>query len=183
MLKLNTVLQMENNVEEIKRVLDNMKTELGKFPNQSMMKQNVYANNSWYLEIGFIEAKLDQIFLNWDWVIDSTEFVINAYMVRGTLTVTTLANTKIVRSGIGASEIQLRKGSTGVGVSDIASKALERDVPKAESQALKNAASKLGNIFGRNMNRDFKYGHVADDKLIDKIYNTERLLEEGDKEE
>ena len=161
-------------IEQAKHTLDNLKTKLGEYPPTSMMKTNKYANNAWYVDIGYIEAKLDQLFLNWDWVIDHTEFTINAYMVRGTLTVTTLANTKIVRAGIGASEIQLRKGSTGVGVSDIASKALERDIPKAESQALKNAASKLGNIFGRNMNRDFKFGHVADEKLMDKIYNTER---------
>ena len=160
-------------IEESKNVLDNLKVKLGEFPPVAQMKQNKYANNAWYVDIGYVEAKLDQLFLNWDWVIDSAEFVVNAYVVRGTLTVMTLANTKIIRSGIGASEIQIRKGSTGVSASDIASKALERDVPKSESQALKNAASKLGNIFGRNLNRDFKYGHVSDDTLIDKIYNTE----------
>ena len=47
---------------------------------------------------------------------------------------------------------------------------MDRDPGRAEAYCLKNAASKLGNAFGRGLNRDFNFEHQADNEIVNKIF-------------
>jgi hypothetical protein len=49
---------------------------------------------------------------------------------------------------------------------------MDRDPGRADAYALKNAAAKLGNAFGRELNRKFKFEHVPNDTLLNDIYGT-----------
>ena len=114
------------------------------------------------------------MFLSWDWVVDGVQMMANGVVVNGTLTVYTYAGTKIARSGVSGVEIQLKKGSKEFNPFNINQKAMDRDPGRAEAYALKNAAAKLGNAFGRNLNRDFEHGHIADNNILDKIYGEDQ---------
>ena len=46
-------------------------------------------------------------------------------------------------------------------------KALERDAPKAKSQAFKNAVHSLGDAFGRSLNRAYNHGFVEHKEMTE----------------
>lgn len=160
-------------ITEIKHTMDNVYKVLSTKPDPKNIKTNKYANNAKYLEIGYIEAQLDRLFLSWDWEVNSVQNVANGIVVIGKLTVLTLTGNKITRSGVAGVEIQTKVGATTLTPDAIASKAMDRDPGRAEAYALKNAASKLGNAFGRGLNRDFNYEHIPDEKITDRIFNNQ----------
>lgn len=134
---------------------------LNEKPHAKAIKRNKFANDAAYLPIGLIEAQLDRFFgaLNWSFVVSKLEIQFNAITCVGELIIF-YKDRQIRRSGVGSCEIQMRSGSTGMNPENIASKAMERDAPKAKSQALKNAAESLGDAFGRSLNRDYNHGYV-----------------------
>jgi len=150
-----------------KKEWDNLKTALGEHPPVKQIDKNKYAGGSLYVPIGYIQAKLDQIFLTWDWTIDKQEFVAGNCVVTGTLICHTMSGKMIKRSGIGVSEVKVEPNGL------VVKKAMEKGYPKSDAQALKNASQKLGNIFGRNLNRKFKWGHIEGTDLVDKIFGDE----------
>lgn len=130
-------------------------------PSPKAVKTNQFANNAKYLDIGLLEAQMDRFFgaLNWSFVVTRLELQVNAIVCTGDLIVF-YKDRQIRRSGVGAAEIQLRKGSQTMDVSSMSPKALERDAPKAKSQAFKNAVHSLGDAFGRSLNRSYNHGFV-----------------------
>ncbi len=58
-----------------------------------------------------------------------------------------------VADGIGASPIQTAKGSAATDFTQVNTSAVQMAAPAAESYALKDAAEKLGRIFGKDINR------------------------------
>lgn len=169
--------------QEAKKPLDNFMKEIGKKPKKELIQANKFANNAAYLEIGYIEGKLDQVYHGlWNWDIEGVQQMINGVEVHGTLSVFhPVAQTWLRRSGIAFKEYQLRKGESDPAPANLSPKAGERDVPIAAAEAFKNAAKKLGNTFGRHLNRKFKYDYVGDKNLIDRIFNTGE--EAGDESE
>lgn len=130
-------------------------------PSQKAVKRNKYANNAAYLDVGLIEAQLDRFFgsLNWSFVVTKLEVQLNAIVCTGDLIIF-YKDRQIRRSGVGSSEIQMRSGTKAMSPENISPKAMERDAPKAKSQALKNAAHSLGDAFGRSINRAYKHGYI-----------------------
>jgi len=146
-------------------------------PSDKAVKRNKFANNAAYLDVGLIEAQLDRFFgaLNWSFVVSKLDIQFNAVVCVGDLIIF-YKDRQIRRSGVGASEIQMKSGTKGMNPENISPKALERDAPKAKSQALKNAAHSLGDAFGRSLNRDYSHGFIEHkqmnelrDSLIEEI--------------
>src|SRR6056297_3346831 len=86
-----------------KQPLDNFLKETSKKPNSKLLKKNKFAGNSTYLEIGYIEAKLDQVYHGlWSWEIDSIQNIVNGVSCVGHLRVFhPVASVWITRSGVG----------------------------------------------------------------------------------
>lgn len=61
--------------------------------------------------------------------------------------------TFIVHDGLGAAPVQVDKDESPADLSKIKSAAVQMGLPSAESYAIKDAAEKLGKIFGRDLNR------------------------------
>jgi hypothetical protein len=156
-----------------KKPLDNFLKEVSKKPAAHLIKKNQFANNAEYLEIGYIEAKLDQIFLGlWSWENVTVQQMINGVQVSGDLKIFhPIACTWLTRNGSAFKEFQLKKGEKDPTPANLSSNALSRDIPIASAEAFKNAAKKLGNVFGRSLNRGFKAEHQADENLMDRIFN------------
>lgn len=152
--------------------LDELLTLLGAQPDKRFIKKNPYANQAEYLPIGYIEAKLDQIFRGlWSTEITHEGVAANGYTVSIKLSVYhPIANVWLARAGIGASAFEVAKGASPIDFTQINAKGIEKIIPKAKTEAFKNAVKSLGNIFGRNLNREFKHGHAAE-KGIKEILN------------
>jgi len=170
-------LQVNTNtldISKVKEVQDNLKTELNQHPNSKVVKINKYAGNSKYIPIGIVQGYLDRIFLSWEWKINEVQVIMNGVMVRGSLICLTHTGNIINMDGIGASEFQLKKGASTLSPDTLNSKAIERDVPKAESEAFKNAAKKLGNKFGRSLNRAEQFEYKSDGNLLNRLFKEEK---------
>lgn len=158
-----------------KKPLDNFLKLTSRKPVAESIKKNKFANNASYLEIGHIEAKLDQIYHGL-WSVENLKIqqMINGVAVNLDLKVFhPVANVWLIRSGVAFKEFQLKQSTTEPSPANLSSKALERDVPIAAAEAFKNAAKKLGNAFGRHLNRDFKFDHTPDENIIEKIFGKE----------
>lgn len=152
-------------------LLNNFVKELGRTPPTSQVRQNKFANNAGYLEIGYIEFLLDRKYHGlWSLKVDSIVAMVNAVICTVTLSVFhPVAKCWIHRSGVAAHEFQLKQGVRDPSPDNLSAKALERDVPIAKAEAFKNAAKSLGNTFGRSLNRDFNADFIADEGIIGRI--------------
>lgn len=151
--------------------LNAFQRELGKTPDKRHWRQNQFANNANYLEIGFLEMMLDRKYLGlWSLKVDEVAPLVNAVRVTVTLSVFhPVAKVWIHRSGLAAKEFQLKQGVRDPLPENLSAKALERDVPIAKAEAFKNAVKSLGNTFGRSLNRKFNADFVEDEGLINRI--------------
>lgn len=150
--------------------LNNFQQKVGKKNDKhsAIVKSNPFANNAEYYPIGYLQMKLDQIFYGlWEWKVNSLQVAGNAVVAYGDLRYFhPIAKTWITRSGVGAMPIELKSGSNANDAQNINHKAMQKNVPAAEAYAFKNAAAKIGNLFGRHLNRkDFAHDFVAEKPL------------------
>lgn len=62
------------------------------------------------------------------------------------------------QEGVGAVGMQTSKGAKAADMSEILSDAVMKGLPAAESYAIKDAAEKIGRLFGKDLNRKDTYG-------------------------
>lgn len=107
-----------------------------------------------YIPIERTKLLLTQIFGGYDDKITDIKQVFNAVVVTIELTVINpITGEKITHSGIGAVGVQLDAGNTASDVTKIKHDAVTKAAPAAASYALKNAAEKLGGIFGGSLQK------------------------------
>jgi len=154
-----------------KKSLDAFLKRISTTPKTNSIKKNKFANNADYLEIGYIQAELDRVFHGlWEWEIKLVNVAINGVYVTGNLRIFhPIANHWITRSGIGFKEFQLSAGRKEPLPENLSSKALERDLPIANAEAMKNAAKTIGNAFGRGLNRKFNFEYIADENILNNL--------------
>lgn len=68
--------------------------------------------------------------------------------------------------GVGASQIQTKKGSSPADLSNINHGAVDRAVPIAKTNAIKDACDHLGKVFGSDLNRKDVIEHTVDNELL-----------------
>lgn len=135
---------------EISPELQNFLTILSQNPDQRHVKTNQYAQNSLYLPVQYLESMLDAIFNGkWNLRHKGTAFVGNAITCDVELEVFYPDGTQIVRAGSGSSIVQV-DAQTG----EFKPKSVEKAYGSALSMAFKNSAKRLGNVFGRMLNRE-----------------------------
>ena len=162
-----------------KEMFDKFNQITGKKPVKQAIKKNKYANNSDFLEIGYYEMKLDQLFLGL-WSVDNLKWEMVANSICVSLEVKIfhpIAQAWITRAGVGACDIQLESGSKVLSPETIKSKALEKNFPTAKAIAFKNACKSFGNIFGRHLNREFHFDFIPDKKSFEGIFEEEANVE------
>lgn len=125
---------------------DSLNTLLNQTPPSQWLRKHQGVQ---YQPIDQVKNSLVTIFQDYDWSIKSVQIVANSILVYGTLSVINpiTGRTRNV-DGVGAWPIQLAKGSTPMQIENIVQTAIQKNAPAAESLALKNAASKLGKLFG-----------------------------------
>ena len=136
-------------------------------PRKEREKVNTYANNAKYYEVGFMEMKMDELFLgHWETIpVGQVQVIGNSVVydmkIRFLHPVT---GVWIERAGTGCVEIQLD------GNGRAKNKALAKGVGAAKTMAFKNAVKSIGRAFGRDLNRSFEDEY-------ERLYNTKGLNE------
>lgn len=120
-----------------------------------------------YLPISYYEATLDKLFFGlWSTEILEAKQILNEVICRVQLTYTHPINNKVYTRG-GVASVQIMQASKTKILELPQHKipnALEMCLPKAKTEAIKNACKSLGKIFGRDLSR--KQEHVTASTLL-----------------
>jgi len=122
-------------------------------PPSAWIKEHPFSGTP-YIPIGKIEYLLTKIFGKW-WVeIRDTKLIANsvAVTIRLHYQDPVTGDTEF-QDGIGAQPLQTDKGFGATDFNAIKSNAVSLALPSAESYAIKDAAEKIGRIFGKDISR------------------------------
>jgi len=144
---------------------------LNEEPPKTWLKEHPMAKGVKYLPIERIEYMLTRIFKKWNVEIRQVQVVANSVVVTVRLYYQdVLSDEMLWQDGIGASPIQTDKGAGAMDWNKTKNDAVMKAAPAAESYAVKDAAEKIGKLFGKDMNRA--------DKIM---YDTLPAIEKRDK--
>lgn len=146
--------QLDDNqiIEFSKR--DEFKKALNVNPPKSWVKRNQFANDSEYIPIDKVEALLDCIFQEWQVEIKEVKQLAQSICAIVRLHYKDpVSGEWRYHDGVGATPIKTEKGADASDMSKIVSSAVATGAPSAVSYAIKDAADHLGNLFGKNLNR------------------------------
>lgn len=136
-------------------------------PIKEWIKSHPFAKNVKYLPIERIEYLLTRIFLKWNVEIKSVQVVANSVVIVVRLYYQDVFSDQMLwQDGIGAAPIQTDKGSGAMDWNATKSDAVMKAAPAAESYAIKDAAEKIGKLFGKDLNRADK---IMYDSLIGQV--------------
>lgn len=120
----------------------------------------------WHLPVDKVRFLLSKIFIDWNLEIKTHAVIANSVSVVVTLHYQCPLTKKWKKTdGIGAAPINTKKGAGALDFNQIVHDSVHKCVGAAESFALKNAAKKLGRIFGAEIMTDDKvdYSGLAPD--------------------
>jgi|SRR6185369_15494446 len=127
-----------------------------------------------YIPIERIEWLLTNIFVRWTVKIKWTKLIANSVEVCVKLKVYDhVMNRWISHDGVGAAPLQTDSGAGAVEFDKIKSNAVQIALPAAESYAVKDAAEKLGKIFGKDLNRATEISYDSLGKKYENVFSTE----------
>jgi len=133
---------------------NNLNILLNQPPKDSWIKQHPIAKNVKYLPIERVEYLLTSIFIKWNIEVKTVQLIANSIVVTIRLHyMNPITNVLEYQDGIGASPLQTDKDAGATDWTKIKSDAVMKSAPAAESFAVKDAAEKIGNLFGKDLNR------------------------------
>lgn len=142
-------------------------------PMQDWVKEHPFVKGLKYLPIERVEYLLTCIFARWEVEIKETKLIANSVVVTVRLRCQDPLDPTvwIQQDGVGAMPIQVEKGKGATDFDSMKSIAIQIWAPAAESYAIKDAAEKLGKIFGKDLNRKDTMQYV------DRIQTTTELMQ------
>ena len=144
---------------------------LNQDPPKEWLKDHPMAKGVKYIPIQRVEYMLTSIFKKWHVEIKQVQVIANSVVVIVRLFYQDVLSDEILwQDGIGASPIQTDKGAGAMDWNKTKNDAVMKAAPAAESYAVKDAAEKIGKLFGKDMNRA--------DKIM---YDTLPTIEKKDK--
>jgi hypothetical protein len=155
---------------------DAFKQLLNQNPPEAWVKVNKYANGARYLPIDKVEYLLDKVFKQWRCEVKAQGTAFNGVWVTVRLHVfNPVTNEWEWQDGTAGEELQTKQGASPADLANINKGALAMAFPKAETEALKDAAHKFGRIFGRDLNRTDLMENKPDAPIRNRL--AERTLE------
>jgi hypothetical protein len=143
-----------------------------------------------YIPISHIEAKLGEVFLEWETCNFTTSVIGNELI--GSITLRVLHPILCIwieRIGAAGQIIQLVKDSPILDASKKIANALEKNYPSLKSKCISNAAASWGIYFGSNLNRtktdefdpfeSMKFEGADKAEIIEATKNTLKLVDSG----
>lgn len=155
--------------------IDQFNVLLNQPPPKQWIKVNAYANNSQYLPIDKVEYLLKKLFKQYRVEVISVSSLFNSVVTHVRLHyLNPVLNEWQYQDGVGAEQIQTKKGASPADFQNINNNALAMAVPKSKVAAIKDAAHELGAIFGANLSRKDVIELKPDDVLINKKFEAEK---------
>jgi len=156
------------NDREIAKINDTFVTLLNQPPKPEWIKTHPYISGYKYLPIERIEYLLKTIFKRYKIEITGQGQSFNGVWV--TVRVHYLdpvSNEWSFHDGIGAIELQTKKGTSPADLANINNGAIGMAFPVAKTRAIKDATDHFGKLFGSDLNRKEEIGYSFDVTLID----------------
>jgi hypothetical protein len=123
-------------------------------PPQQFVKPHPMVSGVTYLPIDKVEMMLTKVFQLWRVEILREGQMLNSIFVTVRLHYKhPITNDLMFQDGTGAAPIQTDKGKSAADLAAIKNDAIMKALPAAESYAVKDAAEKIGRVFGRDLNR------------------------------
>ena len=122
-------------------------------PPKEWVKNHPMAKNVKYLPIDKVELMLTKIFQQWRVEILREGQLLNSVYAAVRLHYKHPINGWTSQDGLGAVGVQTERDAKASDMSAILSDGVMKGLPAAESYAVKDAAEKIGNLFGKNLNR------------------------------
>ena len=147
---------------ELRADQNDLNVYLNTHPPEAWVKKHPIAENVKYLPIERVEWLLTRIFFRWYVEIRDSKVVANAVSVTVRLFYMDRLSDSgeyLWQDGIGAAPLQTDKGAKAAESDKIKSDAVMKALPAAESYAIKDAAEKIGRIFGKDLNRKDEIGY------------------------
>lgn len=147
-------------------------------PSEKWLKKHPLAKNVKYMPIEITEWLLTRLFLKWNVEVRNVQVIANSVVVTVRLHYQDiLSNEMLWQDGLGAAPIQTKSGAAATDWNMVLTDAVMKAAPAAETYAVKDAAEKIGKIFGKDMNRADKiaYNDLATipEEKHGKIFNDE----------
>lgn len=115
-----------------------------------------------YMSIERVEYLLTAIFGTWNTEIKSIQMIANSICVTVRLFYKNPATEQMeFQDGVGAVPLQVNKDKSPIDWNEIKSNAVQIGAPAAESFAVKDAAHKIGKIFGKELNRRDNINYIG----------------------
>jgi hypothetical protein len=164
---LPTIRELYDETDIILRKKDNdLNVLLNQPPKQEWIKQHPMLAKVKYLPIERVEWLLTRIFIDWRVEVKDAKLIGNSILVIIRLHyLSVTSNEWKYQDGIGASPLQTDKDAGAIEFDKLKNDAVMKSAPAAESFAVKDAAEKIGKIFGKDLNR-------ADQILYDSLINS-----------
>ena len=155
--------------------LDEFNVLINQNPPAKWIKTNPYANNAKYLPIDKVEFLLRKIFKDVDIEVLRESVMFNAVTVTVRIHYThPVTGLRGFKDGVGAKQIQTKKGASPADMASISNNAVEMALPIAKTNAIKDACHNLGRIFGADLNRKDILEVTVDESLQSKKWQLER---------
>ncbi len=127
---------------------------LNTLPEPHWLKEHPFIKGYQYLPIERIEWLLTRIFVDWHTEVLSYTLIANSVACHVRLHyMNPITGEWKWKDGVGASALQTDKGAKPTDLNALKSSAVEMSLPKAKTEAIKDAAGDLGRLFGRDLNR------------------------------
>lgn len=160
---------------------------INKEPPTSWIKDHPIAKGVDYLPIDKVELLLKRIFQEYKVEILREGQLLNSIYVTVRLHYKHPVSGWMYQDGTAAVPIKTDKGENASNMAAIKNDAIQTGLPAAESFAIKDAADKIGNIFGGNLNRkdtlDFKPMYSETEEKKQQVEIAIELLEDAESEE
>jgi len=139
---------------ELKQGQNELNVLLNQPPKSEWIKEHPFAKGVKYIPIERIEFLLTRLFIKWRVEVKSIQVIANSCVVTIRLHYQNVEDNEWSwQDGIGAAPIQTKKGEGAMDVEKTLPDAVMKAAPAAESYAVKDAAEKIGKIFGKDLNR------------------------------
>jgi hypothetical protein len=169
---------------ELKKPQNNLNILLNQSPHPSWIKNHPFAKGVKYIPIERIEFLLTRIFIKWKVEIKTIQTVANSIVVSLRLHYQNVEDKEWSwQDGIGAAPIQTKKDSGAMEWDKVLSDAVMKAAPAAESYAFKDAAEKIGKLFGKDLNRKDEIIYDSLSQVFEEQGNENRDRKAGNDEE
>jgi hypothetical protein len=157
---------------ELKADQNKLNILLNQNPKSDWIKDHPFAKGVKYIPIGRVEFLLTRLFIKWHVEVKTIQTIANSVVVTVRLHFQNIENDEWSwQDGIGAAPIQTEKDSGAMNWDKVRTDSVMKAAPAAESYAVKDAAEKIGKIFGKDLNRkdeilyDSIAGIIPEDKI------------------